>query len=992
MSDNLSKDSVLSLLRSLMDEAEQQQQTLAIMPSQAQHNDGSQEPPSEDEDALLQCQSLPKYLEACHTMNQAARSLAAQNNSSSQGVDLAIAGKVHPGRILPSPDFMDNQVHIWKLLLATQDSPFLTDIFPSNEAVHDSYFATELVDGQAKVRPYQRMGMTVGVTTLADRVMTSPVLRQALGVSGHVTYGPLGQDDPVVAQAPEEEAQPLDSSSDLLERFKFCVYSNPEGNRSVPTAVAEYKPSSSSINSVPATVMITQLFDYMIKASVRFGYIYIGEAIVFLEIQDDPSVVHYFVSVPDSDVAGEDETAMYYPAVSQIFAFTMRAIMTAPPSALWHDRVTKLDVWSSSDIDDVLLNTLLRVRGPSPLPVASHKKPAALASHEETAPFANQEELYAAFASDDEADDAVTGHDERKESTNEEESGEVTIHNELEQSAIDENPKESASEEEVGECTIHNEPDAASASDEEASESASDEPNTAFTGHDEPQGESASEVEPAACASDEEDYDYVNVDQDAAVSVDIRIDVGPDGHDEYDGPLLSLCQHLPDEADDITFLHKLRQRLNGDSDNSFLEMLRQQLEGEPADEFFDRLCQHPDDESDSVPKPHQHLDDTSDDALDKFCQHVDNESDDAFLAMLCQHLDDDADEAFLDKLRQRLDGESDAGFLDELRRHLGGASDNAYMCKQFRHKLEKICMDKLQQQQQNDVVDDNGDQGLCINHGRFTKPSQEDRPYCTQECLLGLTNGEALDEACPNAQLHGQEHIDHVRFLELAHNQLSGAGQDSAHCHQTHLTGSMGVLFKLTLESHGYTVVAKAVDESNIAQLGREAQMYAELRAIQGACIPVYLGRVELDEPYEHKGTALRHFILLSWAGRPLKEYWGSETRHMFPTAVWNAYMALHRAGVLHRSAEMDNMLFDHEQNKIMIVDLKRSFVYRCPQTGFEGLNDSIRFDDQGERHGGRRGLRRVPGSRHLRKQFDQAFHMEMAHVKALVNYFVWQL
>ena len=62
--------------------------------------------------------------------------------------------------------------------------------------------------------------------------------------------------------------------------------------------------------------------------------------------------------------------------------------------------------------------------------------------------------------------------------------------------------------------------------------------------------------------------------------------------------------------------------------------------------------------------------------------------------------------------------------------------------------------------------------------------------------------------------------------------------------------GARGALFRLTLESHGYTFVAKGTVEAFKDRLQDKARIYRHLRRVQGHLVPVYLGSTLLTKPY----------------------------------------------------------------------------------------------------------------------------------------------
>ena len=83
--------------------------------------------------------------------------------------------------------------------------------------------------------------------------------------------------------------------------------------------------------------------------------------------------------------------------------------------------------------------------------------------------------------------------------------------------------------------------------------------------------------------------------------------------------------------------------------------------------------------------------------------------------------------------------------------------------------------------------------------------------------------------------------------------------------------GAHGVLLKIILIFHKYTVVAKYTVTDFISHLKHEAVVYIHLGSIQDIQISVYLENVDLQELYDYNGIAkLVHMIFLSFEGRPI--------------------------------------------------------------------------------------------------------------------------
>ncbi|KAI1407697.1 hypothetical protein F5Y13DRAFT_123197 [Hypoxylon sp. FL1857] len=207
--------------------------------------------------------------------------------------------------------------------------------------------------------------------------------------------------------------------------------------------------------------------------------------------------------------------------------------------------------------------------------------------------------------------------------------------------------------------------------------------------------------------------------------------------------------------------------------------------------------------------------------------------------------------------------------------------------------------------------------------GKPTQASIRERPYCTHQCLLGLAYERPMDETCPNAPSHGSRHIARSEFLRLLRAQLAedrGPDADSAPLYQS---GSVGSLFKIRLSAYGYTLVAKGVEAARLACLRRENGIYDQIRDAQGKHAPVCLGMIDLVLPYYYDGGVFKHFLLLSWAGRPLSRCIDVVGKTVAIDLTASAYAELHRLRILHRDAEPRNILYD--SGNLMIIDFERA-------------------------------------------------------------------
>ncbi|KAH7418838.1 hypothetical protein BKA64DRAFT_565249 [Cadophora sp. MPI-SDFR-AT-0126] len=201
----------------------------------------------------------------------------------------------------------------------------------------------------------------------------------------------------------------------------------------------------------------------------------------------------------------------------------------------------------------------------------------------------------------------------------------------------------------------------------------------------------------------------------------------------------------------------------------------------------------------------------------------------------------------------------------------------------------------------------------------------EDRPYCSQKCLLGLAFGSTIDDQCPNLEYHQGKHLRLSTFLRLVRIQLAKDRGRDADCKPFYVKGSRGALFKIRLSSHGYTLVAKAMKQADRKHLLQEAKVYGQLRPLQGRCIPVCLGTVDLDLPYYYDYGVYDSMLFLSWAGRSLYQCLNRENQARILEKATVTLQAVHALQVLHTDAEPRNMLWDERCERLMLVDFERA-------------------------------------------------------------------
>ncbi|KAI9762281.1 MAG: hypothetical protein M1840_001425 [Geoglossum simile] len=233
-----------------------------------------------------------------------------------------------------------------------------------------------------------------------------------------------------------------------------------------------------------------------------------------------------------------------------------------------------------------------------------------------------------------------------------------------------------------------------------------------------------------------------------------------------------------------------------------------------------------------------------------------------------------------------------------------------------------------------------GGQAKGASHTQTSSRHNQHRPFCTQKCLRGLlTRGGLLDQRCPNVSGHrhhdrgsNRHPLDRETVLVLLREQLARTLDED--CRPLGRQGSRGAMFKVTLTSHGYTLVAKGTVLAFAEDLRREYQVYQCLNSIQGFFVPVCLGNVDLVNPYHYDvGVRIVHMMFLSWAGDSLYDGGACGDKPSLAEEVARSIKAIHRAGVLHRDVRTPNLCWNSEVGQVMVIDFERSEILQVDRS-----------------------------------------------------------
>ena len=160
---------------------------------------------------------------------------------------------------------------------------------------------------------------------------------------------------------------------------------------------------------------------------------------------------------------------------------------------------------------------------------------------------------------------------------------------------------------------------------------------------------------------------------------------------------------------------------------------------------------------------------------------------------------------------------------------------------------------------------------------RGSQPRQHGAKFCTLRCLLGLQDRGALDDECPNVELHRQDGRDTTHPINaehLVHSLKKQLDKDlDQNCTPFGHCGGSGAPFKLTCATYGYTVVGKGTTTGWWPEVAREADVYRILRTAQASAVPVFLGTIDLSKIYFlHGAGEIRHMLIMGWGGESPKE------------------------------------------------------------------------------------------------------------------------
>ncbi|KAL8827980.1 MAG: hypothetical protein Q9170_006793 [Blastenia crenularia] len=206
--------------------------------------------------------------------------------------------------------------------------------------------------------------------------------------------------------------------------------------------------------------------------------------------------------------------------------------------------------------------------------------------------------------------------------------------------------------------------------------------------------------------------------------------------------------------------------------------------------------------------------------------------------------------------------------------------------------------------------------------------------YCSHACLKGLVDRTAPDTGCPNFKLHPQRHASNRHALtrpllaRLLRQQLA-VDLDNC-CIDLQKEGRTGMLFKLTLLSHGYTLVGKGTSRGFMRSAKHEGRVYSLLKERQGKSIPVYLGNIDLIQKWIGGDFDVVHMLLMSWAGESVALNVAQERpgQLLVKHEVKEFRSQCMAMGIHHQDNEYRNILWEEKSKQIMFIDFDMTILF----------------------------------------------------------------
>ncbi|KAL1873631.1 hypothetical protein Plec18167_006148 [Paecilomyces lecythidis] len=342
----------------------------------------------EQAERQLERSNLLGLLEGCHELSLAIK-IETDATLTTQGDTSNPVNRKRPERLVPWNEFPSLQEAVWETF--HEESVFISqNLFASRHQLQLIQQDIQAIRSELDLRFFERDTVDRFVRSILNEVGKNDRLRRQFKLRGDVTFESHANMSDITSSLEDtmeqltiSESQPAATPKRTQTRRQptrrrnrradqFCVHVISNEQR-VPVYAVEYKaPHKLSLPEILVglrevdikrdvidkdgddfeyhatrlvTAVVTQLFSYMVDIGVRDGIVCTGEALICLHIPEDPSIVQYYLLVPNRDVIEDDPYRLHRTAVAQVLAFTLNAVQAEPPSQSWYDAADQLDTW-----------------------------------------------------------------------------------------------------------------------------------------------------------------------------------------------------------------------------------------------------------------------------------------------------------------------------------------------------------------------------------------------------------------------------------------------------------------------------------------------------------------------------------------------------------------------------------------------------------------------------------------------------------------------
>ncbi|CAP87028.1 hypothetical protein EN45_041440 [Penicillium chrysogenum] len=179
-----------------------------------------------------------------------------------------------------------------------------------------------------------------------------------------------------------------------------------------------------------------------------------------------------------------------------------------------------------------------------------------------------------------------------------------------------------------------------------------------------------------------------------------------------------------------------------------------------------------------------------------------------------------------------------------------------------------------------------------------------------------------------------------IVLVELPRNlDVDGANSESANPEQStseYLTSSSPI-------TSGPRVTTRAATTSKLwGVVSREAEVYRVLQRAQGSAVPVFLGAINLAQTYFlHGAGRIRHMLLMGWGGESVGHTTPDKSTQR---AISRSVKEIRRFGVVHQDLRPENILWNAELQRALIIDFHLCTLDRRPLDRRPGTLKRLRY------------------------------------------------